>query len=197
MFCEKSSVKANNVIYNHLPMKDYLNKVRKVTFEEFKAVYDRGFSDKKSAAILDISHSRVYGLRRKYGLVANCPRNGLASLTPEELKEANERFKKSDSKYKVGYFQKTKKRQQRLSKSYYHSSPKLKDYAREYAKVNSHKWQERIDNYEKTEKRKHLKREAVRKYYYKHRKVKRSYKAKHSYIAKTINVDECFSQSLP
>ena len=85
---------------SHLLKKDYLDKVTKVTYEDYWPLYLAGFSDPESGRILDVSKSTIYNLRRKYQLVSQNPRNGKPNLTEYELAEAHKAFKESDLNYK-------------------------------------------------------------------------------------------------
>ena len=152
----------------HTKMKEYRKRITKVTDEEFFKVYELGLSDPKSAVILGISHSRVYAKRRKFGLVANNPRNGKPNLNDEELQEAHLTHLDSDSRYKSKDKRMKPEKYREISRSYYHSEvhhEDLKKYHRDKMKLygKTDKVKKRIEEYESTERRKLLKKLAYEK----------------------------------
>ena len=147
----------------HKKMKEYMARVRKVTDEEFMEAYNLGMSDHKTGDYLGISHSRVYGKRRKFGLLANNPRRGKPNLTEEELLEAHKRHLGADSNYKARELKKKPEKYRKISRSYYHSEvqhERLKLYHNikmgEYGKTQ--KFKDRVAAYEATPERRENKR---------------------------------------
>lgn len=84
-----------------LPIKDYLNKIKKVDDKLFLELYNQGCSDGQIAKTLKLkSRSTSYKYRKKYGLIANNPHPFRErNMTQKELLDRYEKDKKIHIKY--------------------------------------------------------------------------------------------------